>query len=474
MGTEPQRSRSLLLRSPTWPADVARRTSSEAPCGPEDAAEDGPGRALREEQWKEVGDLVGVLHHFKNLAQLLEEELSPEAVQELTGLQRSFWREPCQKCAAATSGAALGRAWGGPAGSWQVVGELPAATPLGRLVEPPFRRRELLLHSGARARGGGGLQRLSSCGVAAVTMKGKKGRSDLSLGQDNLSVSRLASGWQCICVADGHGPDGHWVATRAARTIPFFLMQAECDALLRDGRAEEALRRAFHRAEADLEQHGHEEQVRLYMSGCAATCVLRSPGARRAWAACAGDSRAALLAAGASPLQETRDHHPRVESELARCVEMGCELGVEEHEDGYVERRIFVKGKGYPGLLMTRSLGDLSVKGHGVVSTPEVVEWPTPQGALLIVASDGVWEVMSTQKASEIIFEALGNGKSRQQAVEVLASAARARWAEEDEDYCDDITVVLAPADEDWPALGSRSVACPCGAGLSRGPCTLQ
>jgi serine/threonine protein phosphatase PrpC len=305
-------------------------------------------------------------------------------------------------------------------------------------------------------------------------MKGKKDQRDLTLGQDNLSVSRLANGWQCICVTDGHGPDGHWVATRAARTIPFFLMQAECDALLRDGRVEEALRRAFGRAEEDLEFHGHEEQVRLFMSGCAATCVLRSPGARRAWAAFAGDSRAALLAEGSAPLRETRDHHPKVESELARCVEMGCELGVEEHDDGYVERRIFVKGKGYPGLLMTRSLGDLSVKRHGVVSTPEVLEWPAPQGALLIVASDGVWEVMSTQEASEIIFEALEGGKSRQEAVETLVSVARARWAEEDEDYCDDITVVLAPVDEELPALGSRSMVCCCGEGLSRGPCTLQ
>ena len=42
---------------------------------------------------------------------------------------------------------------------------------------------------------------------------------------------------------------------------------------------------------------------------------------------------------------------------------------------GFVEERLFVLGEDFPGLCMTRSLGDLCVKQHGISAEPEIVTW---------------------------------------------------------------------------------------------------
>jgi serine/threonine protein phosphatase PrpC len=55
---------------------------------------------------------------------------------------------------------------------------------------------------------------------------------------------------------------------------------------------------------------------------------------------------------------------------------------------------------------MSRSFGDLRLKEPSqlVISEPEIrVEELTPSDQFIIIASDGLWDVMSDQKAVDIV-----------------------------------------------------------------------
>ena len=48
---------------------------------------------------------------------------------------------------------------------------------------------------------------------------------------------------------------------------------------------------------------------------------------------------------------------------------------VDENNVGVGPYRVWVKGKSYPGLSMSRSIGDMDAKNVGVIPNPEFVEY---------------------------------------------------------------------------------------------------
>lgn len=60
--------------------------------------------------------------------------------------------------------------------------------------------------------------------------------------------------------------------------------------------------------------------------------------------------------------------------------------------------RVYLKYEWQPGLATSRAFGDTMAKMVGVTSEPECHHRSSnPQDKLIIVASDGVWEVVSSQ-----------------------------------------------------------------------------
>mmetsp|Transcript_126125 Transcript_126125/g.251890 ORF Transcript_126125/g.251890 Transcript_126125/m.251890 type:complete len:479 (+) Transcript_126125:112-1548(+) len=349
---------------------------------------------------------------------------------------------------------ALNKAWGKDGmqdGSWQVTGEIPRNI-LGRERETPFNVRRFSLCPKAAETG---KQLLHRSRVACVNIKGLKDEVDTSIGQDNFSVSHLGvSGWDVFCVMDGHGPDGHWPSTRSVRTLPLFLRTALRDAGLIEDEIRQAMHHAFGEANLDLESMASKEKVKIFLSGCTALAVLRHPDCDSIWVGHVGDTRAILVAPGHGVLHESRDHKVSIPEERERVQNSGCRVDTLIHPDGSEEARVFLENKGYPGIMMTRSLGDLCVKKNGVIAEPEVVNWPTkdcPPGTRLILATDGAFEFLSSAEVADILFKALDQGKTDQEAVEAILEEAKGAWAEYEDDYCDDITVLMVTLDA--PAL---------------------
>jgi hypothetical protein len=78
------------------------------------------------------------------------------------------------------------------------------------------------------------------------------------------------------------------------------------------------------------------------------------------------------------------------------------------------------------------------VKNVGVIPIPEVLQYEFhPSDKFIIMASDGVWEFISSQEAVDIVQSFLHLGATF--ACQQLIQTAATRWQEEEGDYRDDV-----------------------------------
>ena len=100
---------------------------------------------------------------------------------------------------------------------------------------------------------------------------------------------------------------------------------------------------------------------------------------------------------------------------------------------------MWLKNASVPGLNMSRSLGDLTGKIAGVISTPHTsVDVLQPSDRALILASDGLWDFVNNEEVSTV---GLSSGDCWETAAR-LARLTRARWLVRT-GGADDTTVVV-------------------------------
>lgn len=269
--------------------------------------------------------------------------------------------------------------------------------------------------------------------------KGSKGFRDTTPNQDNFSLTYLKNGWNVCCVMDGHGPFGHLVSSRTVQTVPYYLVK--CPDFPDNMKV--ALVDSFERAQKDVVALAVEEGWDVQASGTTA-CASAWKG-DKVWTAHAGDSRIVIgTETKRTMCFETKDHKPTDKEEVDRINAAGGEVRSQTYPDGWTVHRIFVKGQDFPGLCMARTLGDASVKDHGVVATPEVCETTVDmkESPFMILSSDGVWEFLDSEFVVKAVAKKIASD-GPERTVQKLQREARKRWRQEEGDYCDDITSVL-------------------------------
>lgn len=271
-------------------------------------------------------------------------------------------------------------------------------------------------------------------------IKGSKGLRDVTPNQDNFSFVQLLDGYTIACCFDGHGPNGHLVATRTVKTMPHFLMQSEF--YPNDMKA--ALTQAYLWTQKDLVAHAIEEGWDVQASGSTAvTAVWKGD---TVWTAHLGDSRCVIgYESTKALLHETRDHKPSSPEEKARIDSSGGEVRSRTYPDGWTVHRIFVKGQDFPGLCMSRTFGDDSVKQHGVIAEPDVseVKVDLSLNPFILLATDGVWEFLESEFVVKAVSKKISSDGARM-TIQKLHRESRKRWKNEEGDYCDDISSVFA------------------------------
>lgn len=238
---------------------------------------------------------------------------------------------------------------------------------------------------------------------------------------------------------DGHGPFGHLVSTRTVQTVPYYLVKSHDF----PDDMPNALTEAFERSQKELVALAVEEGWDVQASGTTAVaCCWKG---NKIFTAHAGDSRLVIGTETKRGLVfETTDHKPTDAKEVERINNSGGEVRSQTYPDGWTVHRIFVKGQDFPGLCMARTLGDESVKAHGVIATPEVCEKELDlnEKPFMILASDGVWEFLDSEFVVKAVAKKIeSDGPDR--TVQKLQRESRKRWRLEEGEYCDDITSVL-------------------------------
>ncbi|KAF3610476.1 hypothetical protein DY000_02046167 [Brassica cretica] len=136
---------------------------------------------------------------------------------------------------------------------------------------------------------------------------------------------------------------------------------------------------------------------------------------RRLWIANVGDSRA-LLSQGGRTMQMSTDHEPR--AERSSIEDRG---GFVSNLPGDVPR---VNGQ----LAVSRAFGDKGLKTH-LSSEPDIRDaYVDNQTDVLVLASDGIWKVMSNEEAMEIARRV----KDPQKAAKELTAEALRRESKDD------------------------------------------
>lgn len=248
-----------------------------------------------------------------------------------------------------------------------------------------------------------------------------------------------------IGIFDGHGRDGRKCAMFAAQEMAEFLVD-HADLF---NAPMLALKDASINANAKM----HISDVcRTKYSGT--TAVYGLVIGNEVFLGNVGDSRAILGRVGITGRPEaldlTFDHKPEDDLEQRRIELSGGSVAQQEYDPGQFEGpfRVFKRGTSAPGLAMSRSLGDLEAEKVGVIPDADCYSQQLrPGDDLLLLASDGLWEVFNSQEAVEWVMDYMKD-EWRMNAMPVtqaLVEEAHMRWTKLDDDdiVVDDTSVGL-------------------------------
>ncbi|KAH0651085.1 hypothetical protein KY284_030997 [Solanum tuberosum] len=281
------------------------------------------------------------------------------------------------------------------------------------------------------------------------TQQGRKG-----INQDAMVVWEdfMAEDVTFCGVFDGHGPHGHLVARKVRDALPLKLASflqsfdskhngstANCcsvDKKLdvvdpdKDGGMEdkvdylwrEAFLKSYKAMDKELRSHPNLD---CFCSGSTAITLVKQGS--NLFMGYIGDSRAIMASKDSNDsmvaVQLTVDLKPDLPKEAERIKR--CKGRVFALQDEPEVQRVWLPFDDAPGLAMARAFGDFCLKEYGVISVPEFSHRIlTDRDKFIVLASDGVWDVLSNEEVVEIVSSA----PTRASAARILVDSAAREW----------------------------------------------
>ncbi|KAK4273419.1 hypothetical protein QN277_021826 [Acacia crassicarpa] len=298
------------------------------------------------------------------------------------------------------------------------------------------KRRDLMLCSSGTVNADG-----SNNFASVFSRRGQKG-----INQDCCLVWEEFGGQEDLMfcgIFDGHGPWGHFVAKRVREAMPPSLLCNWQETLITqtpspdphvddiDIEAEKRQQtfdiwkhsylRTCAAIDRELEQH---RKINSFYSGTTALSIVRQGEVMVI--ANVGDSRAVLGTRSEDgslvPVQLTVDFKPNLPQEAERITQCQGRVFCLEDEPGV--HRVWLPHEETPGLAMSRAFGDHCVKEYGLISVPEVTHRNlTTRDQFVVLATDGVWDVISNEEAVDIVNSTADKAKSAKRLVECAVHA---------------------------------------------------
>ena len=174
------------------------------------------------------------------------------------------------------------------------------------------------------------------------------------------------------------------------------------------------------------------------------TCIIIFQVGNKIISSNVGDSRALLIKENKEIIELSHDQKPDNENEKKRIEEMGgivsqCNDLYDDGKEGG-PFRIWMKGCDYPGIAMSRSIGDKIAHSIGVINEPEIIEFNLDElSKFIILGSDGVFQHLNNNEINDIIFEE--KEKIGENVCKKIINKAINKFIENDEYVVDDITI---------------------------------
>ncbi|XAR68756.1 Phosphoprotein phosphatase [Bertholletia excelsa] len=295
----------------------------------------------------------------------------------------------------------------------------------------------------------------SSKFISMFTQGGRKGiNQDAMTAWENFNAEK---GLFFCAVSDGHGPFGHKVSQFVRDNLPPKLCSSYKQSQTHQSESnkgasgkegddndnsffsnwKDILVKSYHEMDDDLLEH---PTLEAYCSGTTTVAVLKK--GEHLVVANLGDSRAVLGTRDEKdqliPVQLTVDLKPNLPREEERIKRCGGRVFALEEEPEVL--RIWMRDEDCPGLAMARAFGDFCLKDCGLISTPDVsCRMLTNKDEFIVLATDGVWDVLSNEEVVRII----GSARNRSFMAKILVEYAVQAWRDKyATSMVDDCTVV--------------------------------
>uniref|UniRef100_A0A1D1YI85 protein-serine/threonine phosphatase n=1 Tax=Anthurium amnicola TaxID=1678845 RepID=A0A1D1YI85_9ARAE len=315
------------------------------------------------------------------------------------------------------------------------------------------RKNDMMLRSSGTVNGPG-----SNSFVSVFSRRGEKG-----VNQD-CSIVWKEFGCQddmIFCgIFDGHGPWGHLVAKMVRESLPSSLLCSWQETLILNSIPldldlvsdkklcqsdiwKQSYLRTCAMIDKELKQH---RGLNSFYSGTTALTVVRQGDL--IVSANVGDSRAVLATTNDDgslvPIQLTMDFKPNLPCEAERIKQCNGRVFCLHDEPGV--HRLWLPNEESPGLAMSRAFGDYCVKNFGLISIPEVNHRNiTNRDQFIVLATDGVWDVISNHEAVQIVSSTTEREKAAKRLVEHAVRAWRRKRRGIAVDDCSAVCLFFCP-----------------------------
>ena len=291
--------------------------------------------------------------------------------------------------------------------------------------------------------------------IYPFTHVGFDGEADKENNQDRAFIEKNFAGrndYIYMSVCDGHGIEGHKVSEYIKQLLPKLMSEVLKGKEIENPNAHQKeelyalIKDVFE--ESNQRLCDNDEEINSFFSGSTCVSVIYTP--TKLICPNIGDSRAVIGKYNAqtckwSSFELTRDHKPTEQDEAERILNSGGRIQPFTDEDTgepVGPQRVWIMEDDVPGLAMTRSFGDIVAASVGVNSVPEITEYILSEDdKFMLVASDGVWEFISSDECMKMIREYYERNDC-EGCCKKLYLESKMRWIEEEE-VVDDITMIL-------------------------------
>ena len=288
----------------------------------------------------------------------------------------------------------------------------------------------------------------------ALSQAGKTSDGNIKTNQDSylvLTKINNLTNFNVFAVFDGHGPDGHLISQFLVRYFTdFFHNNQEIKKCQRELEVFNLLLHSNYkilRNAITLSEEKIKEQKEINADYSGSTCCMVIQIYQKIICANVGDSRAILLSEMIKEdiVNLSNDHKPNLKKELERIKKYGGVVEKCLYEDGGFDGpfRVWNSSKQeYPGLAVSRSIGDNEATKLGVLAEPEFnLKTLKSNMKYIVIASDGIWEYLNNKNVCDVIkpFYILADAEG---AAKELINESSKKWAIEGKS-ADDITVII-------------------------------